>query len=278
MAGDYATGSRRWQNTRVLEYFLAWGRAALATVLAMLPRRYWPALAPIAPVERYAFAAGLVTFLAGMAVGIPGFLAHLIEQVSLTNQVLVNHVDPEKINRNMMWGLSGLSFFTFMFLTPQGWVTQYLGLTGFVRAAGAAFDDPHGDAILTLLDAGVRRLWTAAIRRGEQENRELLEGPDGPDRIARGTHLGMDAALVVVSVRRKGWDLGTVLVSDDGAHRVVAVEDRTINGNLRHLYGVNPHEDLEAIRRGVAYPVDLSTYRGIGRSRIDRSEDRRIDR
>lgn len=254
MAGDYATAGRRWQNTPVIDYWLGWWRAALATALAMLPRRYWPRLARFAPVEDYALAAGVLTFAAGILLGIEGFLAHLTEQVSITNAVLVRHVDPEKINRNMMWGLSGLSFFTFLLLTTQGWATMYLSLTGFVRALGCGFEDPHGDAILTLVDAGVRRAWNKAVRRGEIDNRALLEGPDVPDRIARGTHLNLpQVELVIVSARLKEWDRGTVLVTDRGAYRVVAIEDRTIDGRLRHLYGVNLHNDFEAIRRGVTY-------------------------
>ena len=50
---------------------------------AMLPVRLWPELDEYLPVSSSAFLAGLLTFLAAAAIGIPGFLNHAAEQASL---------------------------------------------------------------------------------------------------------------------------------------------------------------------------------------------------
>ena len=46
------------------------------------------------------------------------------------------------VDSSMSVAMTSLSLFTFLLLTPQGWATMYLGLTGFVRAVEAGFDDP----------------------------------------------------------------------------------------------------------------------------------------
>lgn len=99
---------------------------------------------------------------------------------------------------------SSLSLFTFIFLTPAGWASTYLGISGTLRGIAAAIDDPFGDPILTGVDAillhGARRSRAHLSRR----QRESLEGPDVPDRVVRGSHIGIVAAeLVIVSARRK---------------------------------------------------------------------------
>lgn len=234
-----------------------WGIATTVPGIAaaMLPRRYWPMFDRYVPASGCAMAAGLLTLLAGVLIGIPGFLDHMTAQISMNNAALVRGVEHTSITRNMMGALSGLSLFTFLLLTPEGWATMYLSITGLVRTAGAYFDDPHGDAFLTLIDAGIHRVAGAAARRGEIDNRALLEGPAVPDRVARGSHVGLpDVELVIVASRIKpGWDHGTVLITESGAYRVVWIEDRTLHGRLRHLYGVNAHNDLEVIRRGEQY-------------------------
>ncbi|HXG54106.1 MAG TPA: hypothetical protein VNJ03_01890 [Vicinamibacterales bacterium] len=234
-----------------------WGMASavLGIAAAMLPRRYWPMLDRYVPASWCAMAAALLTLLADMLIGIPGFLHHITEQISLNNAALVRGVEHSSITRNMMGALSALSLFTFLLLTPQGWATMYLSITGLVRTVGAHFDDPHGDAFLTVVDAGIHSVAGAVARRGEIDNRALLEGEAVPDRVARGSHLGLpDVEFVIVSSRIKaGWDAGTVLITESGAYRVVCIEDRTIHGRLRHVYGVNAHNDLEVIRRGVQY-------------------------
>jgi hypothetical protein len=231
-------------------------RVLIATLLAMLPRRYWSRFEPALPVWRMVPAAAALTMLAGFAIGIPGFFAHLEQTVAQTHALYLEaaaRAGAEEIPKPS--ALSGLAFFTFILLTPQGWASSYLVLTGFVRLVGAHFDDPHGDFVLTLADAGVRRAGAAVARRGAIDNRHLLEGPEVRDRVVHGAQLGLpDASAVVVASRLKeGWEAGVVVLSDRGVLRIIAVEDRTIGGRLRRLYSLTPHEDLEAFRRAVPY-------------------------
>ena len=148
-----------------------------------------------------------------------------------------------------------MSFFTFVLLTPQGWLSTYLAASGLVRAIGSQFDDPHGDFVLTLADAGARRVTAATIRRGEIANRQLLEGPQVRDRVVRGTQVGLPAAeaVIVASRIKDGWEPGTIVLSDRGEFRILNWEDRTIDGRLRRLYQLAPVSDLEAFRRTVTY-------------------------
>jgi hypothetical protein len=231
-------------------------RVLIATLLAMLPRRYWTRFEPVLPVWRMVPAAAALTMLAGFAIGIPGFFAHLEETVAQNNALYLEAAARARTEEfPTPSALSGLGLFTFILLTPQGWAWSYLVLTGFVRLAGAHFDDPHGDFVLTLADAGVRRVGAATARRAAIDNRHLLEGPEVRDRIVHGAQLGLpDAAVVVVASRLKeGWEVGAVLLTDRGAFRILAVEDRTIGGRLRCLYSLTPHEDLEVFRRAVQY-------------------------
>jgi hypothetical protein len=227
-----------------------------ALIAAMLPRRYWARFEPALPVWRMVPAAAALTMLAGVAIGIPGFFAHLEETVAQNSALYLEaaaRASTEEVPTPS--ALSSLGLFTFILLTPQGWASTYLTLTGLVRLVGAHFDDPHGDFVLTLADAGVRRVGAATARRAAIDNRHLLEGPEVRDRIVHGAQLGLpDAAVVVVASRLKeGWEAGAVLLTDRGAFRILAVEDRTIGGRLRCLYSLTPHEDLEVFRRAVQY-------------------------
>lgn len=227
----------------------------------MLPRRYWARFEPAFPVWRMLSSAAALTMFAGFAIGIPGFFAHLEQTVAQNNARYLEaaaRAGTEEIP--MPSALSGLGFFTFIFLTPQGWASTYLTLSGLVRLVGAHFDDPHGDFVLTLADAGMRRVGTATARRAAIDNRHLLEGPEVRDRAVPGRQLGLpDAAVVVVASRLKeGWEVGAVVLSDRGAFRILALEDRTIAGRLRRLYSLTPHEDLEVFRRAVPYRFPAS--------------------
>ena len=223
---------------------------------AMLPRRYWPALEQWVPVQRAAFMASLATLLAGAALGITGFMAHLAEVTSANNAAYLDAAIRMKGDEMPLpSGLSGLSLFTFIFLTPQGWVSTYLTLSGLARAAGAQFDDPHGDLALTAIDAVVLSISRATSGRAREEQRHRLEGPRVRDRVVQGDEMGFaHADLVVVASRIKDdWEKGAVVLSDDGEFRIVEVEDRTIDGRLRRLYALARHNDLEAFRRTVRY-------------------------
>ena len=231
---------------------------------AMMPRYYWGALERWVPVQNAALAASLLTLLAGAALGITGFMAHLAEVTSANNELYMEaakHAKGEEMP--LPSGLSGLSLFTFIFLTPQGWISTYLTLSGALRAAGSQFDDPHGDLLLTVVDAGARRAAGATSAKAKEEHRHRLEGPRVRDRIVKGDEVGLPHAdaVVVTSRIKEDWDEGTVVLSDDGEFRVVGVEDRTIDGRLRRLYALQRHNDLEAFRRIVRYEFPKSERR-----------------
>jgi hypothetical protein len=208
------------------------------------------------PVSSAALPAALITLLAGAALGITGFMAHLTELSSQNNEAYMEVAQKEKGETlPLPSALSGLALFTFILLTPQGWISTYLTLSGLVRAAGSQFDDPHGDLLLTALDAAAHKSRTGLTRRRTAADRERREGPRVRDRVMAGADLGLpDAELVVIASRVKdGWTPGTVVLSERGAFRILAEEDRTIDGRLRRLYSLAEHKDLEAIRRSVRY-------------------------
>jgi hypothetical protein len=236
----------------------------LAILAAMLPRRYWPALDVRLPVSNAAFAASVLTLFAGAALGITGFLAHLAEVTSQNNALYLEAAArSDAASMALPSALSGLSLFTFILLTPQGWISSYLALSGLVRAIGAQFEDPHGDLLLTAADAGTRNAWRRLVRRGEIDNRRLLEGPRVRDRVLSGAHAGsMDADLVIVASRIKdGWEAGTVVLTNSGEFRVVEFDDRMIDNRLRRLYFLVRHRDLEVFRRTVHYEFEGSPAR-----------------
>jgi hypothetical protein len=227
-----------------------------AMVVTILPHRHWSRLPGSFPVNAAAFASALVTFFCGAAIGIPGFLEHMAATVSLANETTLKY---DFFNRGLSSGFAGLSIFTFLLLTPKGWLTMYLLGTGGLRMAAVWFDDPIGDPVLTIVDSKLFR--RREKRRGERElqTREELEGPEIPDRIVSSAQAGLPACdLVIVASRAKpGWSRGVVVYTADTCYRIGDPVERTIAGNLRTLYPLTEHTDLEAVRRSVQY--DLPT-------------------
>lgn len=250
---------------------------AIGLFAAWLPYRRWRTLPTWILAERAAFASGVLTLLAGAAIGIPGFLDHAGANVSLLNETMVREAqrNPQAgYSRGMVSGFAGLSIFTFLLLTPAGLATLYLITSGGVRAGGAWFDDPVGDPILTALDytiAGRR-----AHRREERlrRDRESREGPEVPDRAVSATAAGLPGCdLVIVSARRKpGWEQGVTVFTADAAYRIGTPVERTIAGRLRTLYPLTEHKDFEAIRRSVHYDLPVRGGSGAGASSaVDRT-------
>ena len=262
-----------WKSVHEFPSALASTLARIAGVAAAsLPKRWWPTLDPYVPVTDSAAIAAILTILLAGAIGVPGFIDHTAEQVSLNNRAVLSEAQraaarpeaDETLSQRdwgrMFVGVSSLSLFTFIFLTPAGWASTYLGLSGTWRAIAAAVDDPFGDPILTAIDSvllrGMRRARTDAARR----QRETLEGPEVPDRVVRGSHLGINGAdLVIISARRKlSWNTGTVVDTGERWYRVTSIEERTIGNWLRTLYVLKRHEDHEVVRRAVRY--DMPPY------------------
>lgn len=232
---------------------------------AMLPARLWPFLDVYLPVSESALPAALLTLLAGVAIGIPGFLEYAGEQASVNNAAMLEAARVEAsrppggdtVTTALPVGMGALSVFTFLLFTFNGWATMYLAGTGFVRILGALVDDPRGDPILSLVDSALVRSFRTAHAGGVQWRRESLEGPEVPDRVLTGAEVGLpDAALVIVAARRKtGWDRGTILLTDTSAYRVGEIIECTMHGRLRTLYPLTEHNDLEVFRRAVRYDM-----------------------
>jgi hypothetical protein len=242
-----------------VEYMVTAARAVVAVTCAMLPRRYWPVLEEFFPVTEAAAPAGILTIVLAAAIGIPGFLPHAKGESDAHAAAFASTFGtPDTVgNRQFLSGVNGLALFTFLLLTPAGWATMYLGLSGLVRSAGAWFDDPHGDFLLTLADAALVRRRRDRTTRKARAAREALEGPEVPDRVVAGSQVGLpEAELVIVAARRKaGWDAGTVLLTDGPSYRVGPIVERTIHGRLRTLYPLTEHKDLESFRRTVRYDM-----------------------
>ena len=233
-------------------------RRIAGIVAAMLPRRTWDALDLHVPVTSSAFVASLITFLAGVAIGIPGFLGYASAQSKLYIDLLVNAADQgQSPTRDMAVGMNAFALWTFLLLTPTGWATLYLAGTGFVRSIAAWFNDPRGDALLSAADWALRRVWHGGRTAHASRQRERLEGPETRDIVVPGARAGMPGAdLVIIASRRKpGWDNGTIVITADAAYRIGIISERTIDGRLRTLYPLTEHKDLESFRRTVHYDI-----------------------
>ncbi len=246
---------------------------------AMLPSRLWPRLDAWVPASACAAPAAIVTIFAAGAIGFPGFFRHAEAQSSSTTAAAFDAVERQVTGRGPRvpdiamaapLAISSLSLFTFLFLTPTGWLTAYLAVSGVVRAASAALDDPFGDPILTGFDAGIRRLTASVRARRARRAREALEGPEVPDRALRGAAAGfVDAELVIVASRPKpDWTPGTVVVSTDAFYRIGAPVERMLPQGLRTLYPLTRYADLQVIRRSVEYDMPR-----IEDSRLPASDD-----
>jgi hypothetical protein len=232
----------------------------VAMAAAFLPYRHWARLPTSVRVFDAAVVSGLATTFAGMAIGIPGFLEHAHATTSLgldaeLHQVFTN--PSAGYSQGMVQGFAGLSIFTFLLLTPMGWLTLYFVVGGTVRAAAAWFDDPVGDPILTGLDAIVSRGWANRRERTERGARASREGPEVPDRVVSSTAAGLPGCdLVVVSSRRKpGWERGVAVFTAEKCYRLGEPVERTVAGHLRTLYPLTEHVDFEAIRKSVQYEL-----------------------
>jgi hypothetical protein len=248
---------------------LAWlenGARRIAGIIAsLLPRHTWDALEPHIPVTSSAFACSLLTVLAGAAIGIPGFFEHAQGQSGMYVDMLMNAADQGKApTRAMAVGMNAFSLFTFLLLTPQGLVSLYLTSTGFVRTAGAWFDDPRGDPILSTIDWSARTLVGKTRDKHTRRTRESLEGPEVRDIVVSGARAMIpEADLVIIASRRKpGWEKDTVVVTESATYRIGTIVERTIEGRLRTLYPLVEHRDLEVFRRTVHYDIGPRHDRG----------------
>ena len=230
-----------------------------AMVAGLLPSRHWRRLPSAFPMVPAAFASGVLTLFLGAAIGIPGFLAHAGLTTSMANAAMIDAEMRQQAtyNRGMVQGFAGLSIFTFLLLTPTGWLTMYLMGSGAVRMAAAWFDDPLGDPILTAIDSLASGTAVRHRTRREHDTRARLEGPETRDRVVTSAAAGLPPCdLVIVSSRRKpGWERGVVVFTATACYRLGDPVERTIAGHLRTLYPLTEHRDLEAVRKSVQYEL-----------------------
>jgi DNA-binding response OmpR family regulator len=218
---------------------------ALALPAALLPHRLWHRLPGWVPVEPAAFVAGILTLLAGVAVGIPGFLEHATATSSLAIDSQLTEAARNAnagYSQGLSQGFAGLSIFTFLLLTPKGWLTTYLIGTGGLRTGAAWFDDPFGDPILTGIDHLIGASRNRAQARSGHRTREALEGPEIPDR-----------AVTSAKAAIPGCDLMRVLVIEDDRK----VANFISTGLEQEGYAIDVlHEGTAAGAQALAYDYD----------------------
>jgi hypothetical protein len=237
---------------------------------SLLPVRHWQRFPSSFPMIPAAFASGLLFFFMAAAIGLPGFYRHAGMLVSASNAAILN-VAGQQVASGMRegdakevrfeTGLNALAVLTFLLLTPTGWLTLYLAGTGGFRMASAWFDDPVGDPLLTALD---HILWANRDRRSARnarQTRAALEGPETPDRVISSATAGIPGCdMVIVTARRKpGWERGVAVYTASACYRIGEVVERTIAGNVRTLYPLIEHTDLEAVRKSVNYDLPTAT-------------------
>jgi hypothetical protein len=232
-------------------------------VAAVGPSRLWPVWDEHLPVTTSALPSSLLTLVAAVAIGIPGFLRYGAALTDVNTGIFLEAAArPEAegvLDSSALTGMNGLALFGFLFLSPLGWTTMYLGGSGLVRVVSAVVTEGIGDPILTGIDAMLLRAVRAGRAGAARHTRRSLEGPAVPDRAVRGASLGLaDAEIVIVSSRRKmDWDKGTVVFAGEKCYRVGTIVERTIGGQLRTLYPLTEHRDLEVVRRAVRYDMPV---------------------
>lgn len=252
--------------TGLIAFFANGVRRVLGVAAAMLPRRWWPELDWYVPASGSAQLCAVLTVIAGGTLAIYGFLTYASQ---LSSDILDAAWDAAQRNpqrdetigvalRSGPMAFMSMALPLFLFTTPLGWLSMYLVVTGVVRAVAGVFEDgAFGDPLLTGIDKAV----LGGARRGrarlERAQRDTLAGPEMPDRVMSAAQLGIEGAdFVVVSSRPKpDWDKGTVVMTEQGAFRVGAIEERTIAGRLRTLYPLTEHKDFEVFRRTVHYEL-----------------------
>ena len=106
------------------------------------------------PVGRAATASGIATLIVGFFLGVNGFLTYGVREASLSNAWMLRNVtrvpgSDQYALSVAPYGVSALTLFTFLFLTPLGWLSMYLVVSGTLRAISAAVGDPRGDPLLS---------------------------------------------------------------------------------------------------------------------------------
>ncbi len=235
-----------------------------ALAVTVLPRRHWDRFDGL-PLHHLAPVSGLLTMVAGAALGIRGYFNYLAlmsgssaASILDISQMQVDARLPESAAVSAvpaaLWLVAPVAF---AFFTPAGLFAVYLVASGWFRAASWWVASPHGDPLLTLIDTLLHRRRAAAAARATQRERTDAEGADEPDRRYSGAWAGLPGAdFVIVAARRKpDWTAGTFVITPDGWFTLGEPADRRLPPGLRTIYPLIALTTLDALRKGVSYQL-----------------------
>jgi len=244
----------------------------VALVAGAAPRRMWARLEPPLPLFATAFPAAILAISAGFAIGVPGFFTFAANAADENNAWMLRQLMTPATSYDpnvalVPYGVSALTLFVFLFLTPAGLVALYLVSSGTIRAICAYLDpdDARGDFVLS----GIHWVVTTLVRKSGEEMRrtarELREGPESPDRLFTGEWAGVDADYVLLASRRKAeWTAGAIVMTSTDWYRLGVPFDLETPSGLRTAYPLKRMEAAEVVRRGILYelPQLTTTSRG----------------
>lgn len=235
-----------------------------ALAVSLLPRRWWAGFDRM-PLHTVVPVSGVLTSVAGAALGIRGFFAYL-ERLHGSAAVSILEVAKRQVSGELpetaavsavpaaLWMVSPVAF---AFFTPIGLFSTYLVASGWFRVVAWWVGEPHGDPILTGLDTLIHRTRHSAAARSSQRTRTAAEGTDEPDRRYPGQWADLpDVDFVIVAARRKaGWTAGTFVITSDGWFTLGQSFDRPMPNGLRTIYPLTALRTLDVLRKGVPYEL-----------------------
>jgi hypothetical protein len=238
----------------------------LAIVGGLLPKPFWRRLDPPLPIFRTAGASGIATLMAGFAIGVDGFLDFTRAMADVHNAWMLKNVSagcsgPDcaaNAYRIAMvpYGVSAVTLFAYLFLTPLGLFSTYLAASGLLRAVSAFVGDPRADFLLSGAYWATTSLARSTRARRDRGAREKLEGPEVRDVLGTGEWAGLPVDYVVIASRLKPeWTSGAIILSSADWYRLGAPVDREVDGHLRTLYPLTRLEVTEVVRRGIEYEL-----------------------
>ena len=237
-------------------------RWIVAVVAGVAPRRVWPALERHLPLRSAAVVSGIVTFLAGVFIGVGGFFTFAAQLAGANNNWMLAQLAAPATNRDaavglVPYGMSVLTLFIFLFFTPTGLLALYLSTSGALRGISAWLDDPRGDFVLTGIDWAATTMFEKNRRERRQIARERLEGADAPDLLQTGEWAGLpDADYVVLAARRKAeWNAGAIVMTSSDWYKLGVPVDIQTPAGLRTAYPLKKMHTVEVVRRGIHYEL-----------------------
>jgi hypothetical protein len=238
-------------------------RVGLALLANLLPRRArlrWDGRLPVTATAGWS---ALATVMLAFAIGVPGFLRYATRAGSAVTDTLMTTADA--VNQGQAsedkmpeaYALSMLALPAYLFFTPRGLVTLYVGASGLVRCLAFAAGEPRGDPLIGAIDAVLRRAGARRKARREAAIREAQEGPEVPDVLLSGRDGGAPEAVyaLVASRRKPGWSEGTFVLDGESRYRIGRPFDRRYPGGLRTVYPLVEVAQAEVMRRMVRHTL-----------------------